>query len=150
MMNRNLIRAGMVAALGLAGVVLAAGAASAAEQRTAPAAGDAIALGPYDAYPFDAYGYDTDNDTRASAHNSGSGSVAVNTAGDGNAHQWADQTRPDHSVRSRVENNSQTDSHNEYNSHNKSRFEDSHNTRVHPPYPPYPPPPPPPFGPFGP
>jgi hypothetical protein len=79
-----------------------------------------------------AEGHNTDNDTTTQVHSSGSGSTAVNAAGDhGYADQHADQHESDSSSHSSYENNSHTDSNDNYNSHNDSRYEDSHNTDLH-------------------
>jgi len=88
--------------------------------------GGAISIGG------DAHGSNTDNDTNTSVHNSGSGSTAVNVAGDhGNASQYADQHESDDSTHSNYEDSSHTDSHDDYNSHNSSDYNDSHDVDVH-------------------
>ncbi|HZZ51282.1 MAG TPA: hypothetical protein VFE65_30680 [Pseudonocardia sp.] len=80
----------------------------------------------------DAAGHSEDNDTRTSAHNSGSGSTSVNAAGDhGDSQQYADQHDSDHSTHSNYDDDSYSRESNMANSHNDDRFEDSHNTDVH-------------------
>jgi hypothetical protein len=78
------------------------------------------------------YGHSTDSDTHTSVHNSGSGSTAVNVAGDhGYADQYADQRDTDHSTRSNYEDHSVSDHHNSVGSHNDSGYQDSHDYDVH-------------------
>jgi len=80
----------------------------------------------------DAYGHNEDNDTSTSVHNSGSGSTAVNAAGShGDASQSADQHESDSSIHSSYEDNSDTDSHDDVNSHNNASYDDSHDVDVH-------------------
>jgi hypothetical protein len=80
----------------------------------------------------DAHGHSEDNDTSTSVHTHGSGSTAVNVAGDhGEAHQYADQHESDSSTRSHYEDDSHTDSHDDYNSHNSYDYDDSHDVDVH-------------------
>jgi hypothetical protein len=80
----------------------------------------------------DAAGHSEDNDTRTSAHNSGSGSTSVNAAGDhGDSQQYADQHDSDHSTHSNYDDNSYSRESHLANSHNDDRFEDSHDVDVH-------------------
>lgn len=88
--------------------------------------GSAISLGG------DAHGNNEDNDTTTSVHSSGSGSTSVNAAGDhGYADNYSDQSEHDDSTRSNYEDHSSTDSHDDINSGNDSRYEDSHNFDSH-------------------
>jgi hypothetical protein len=80
----------------------------------------------------DSAGYNSDNDTNTSVHNSGDGDTSVNTAGDhGYADQNVDQSYDDDSSHNSYEDNSSRDSHDDINSHNDSRYDDSHNVDVH-------------------
>jgi hypothetical protein len=80
----------------------------------------------------DARGESTDNDTRTSVHNSGSGDTSVNAAGShGDANQHADQHESDDSTHTNYEDHSYTDSHDVVNSHNHVQADDSHDTDVH-------------------
>jgi hypothetical protein len=80
----------------------------------------------------DAYGHDTDNDTRTAVHNSGSGETSVNAAGaHGDASQYADQSAHDSSEHSSYDDDSSSREHNTYNSNNTDHYSDSHDTDVH-------------------
>lgn len=79
----------------------------------------------------DSHGYNSDNDTNTSVHNSGDGDTAVNVAGDhGYADQGVDQSHTDNSEYSNYEDHSRTDSHDDVNSHNDVRAFDSHDTDI--------------------
>ncbi|GAA5158305.1 hypothetical protein GCM10023321_37890 [Pseudonocardia eucalypti] len=79
----------------------------------------------------DSSGYNSDNDTNTSVHNSGDGDTAVNTAGSGGyADQGVDQSSQDNSEYSNYEDNSRTDSHDDINSNNQYEQTDSHNVDV--------------------
>jgi hypothetical protein len=80
----------------------------------------------------DSYGHNEDNDTSTSVHSHGSGSTAVNAAGDhGDAHQYADQHESDHSSNLHYEDDSRSDSHDDLNSHNSYDYDDSHEVNIH-------------------
>jgi hypothetical protein len=80
----------------------------------------------------DAHGSNEHNETTTLVHNSGSGSTSVTTAGDhGFANQYADQHESDNSTHSNYEDHSVSDTHDDINSNNDSRYEDSHNLDVH-------------------
>ncbi|WP_028924388.1 IniB N-terminal domain-containing protein [Pseudonocardia acaciae] len=79
-----------------------------------------------------AHGHAESNDTTTSVHNSGSGDTSVNAAGDhGYADQTADQSHHDNSGFANYEDHSQTDSHDDINSHNTTHAADSHDVDVH-------------------
>ncbi|GAA5152990.1 hypothetical protein GCM10023321_22530 [Pseudonocardia eucalypti] len=79
----------------------------------------------------DSHGYNSDNDTNTSVHNSGDGDTAVNVAGDhGYADQGVDQSHTDNSDYSNYEDNSRSDSHDDVGSHNEVRDYDSHDTDI--------------------
>lgn len=80
----------------------------------------------------DSVGFREDNDTNSAVRNSGDGDTAVNTAGDhGYADQTLDQREHDDSSHVRYEDNAERDSHDDFNSHNDSRYDGSHDVDVH-------------------
>jgi hypothetical protein len=122
-MTRRLARVTALAIGVAAGVLCAAGTAAAADYLKArPDTGDggAVSIGG------DAYGYNDDNDSETWVHPSKHGISAVNSAGDGTADQRVDQTRSDSSRYIHHEDHTRTDSHDNLNSHNSGRYEDSH------------------------
>jgi len=130
-MNTMTRRLAQLAALAIgvaAGVLCAAGTAAAADYLTARSDtgdGGAVSIGG------DAYGYNDDNDSGTWVRPSKHGTSAVNSAGDGTAEQRVDQSRTDTSRYIHHEDLTRTDSHDNYNSHNSGRYEDSHDdTRV--------------------
>jgi hypothetical protein len=77
-------------------------------------------------------GRSTDNDTRTDVHSSGSGASSVNAAGSGGyADHHADQHESDDSRHTELHDDSRTDSHDNQNSHNDARLEDSHDYHAH-------------------
>jgi len=130
-MNTMTRRLAQLAALAIgvaAGVLCAAGTAAAADYLTARSDtgdGGAFSIGG------DAHGYNDDNDSETWVRASRHGVSAVNSAGDGSADQRVDQSRTDTSRYIHHEDLTRTDSHDNYNSHNSGRYEDSHDdTRV--------------------
>jgi|SRR5882757_195100 len=127
-MTRRLAQATALAIGVAAGVLCAAGTAAAADYLTARSDtgdGGAVSIGG------DAYGYNNDNDSETRVRPSRHGTSAVNSAGDGRADQRVDQSRSDTSRYIRHEDRTRTDSHDNFNSHNSGRYEDSHDdTRV--------------------
>jgi hypothetical protein len=80
----------------------------------------------------DAHGSNTHSDTTTQVHNSGDGSTSVNAAGDhAAATEYTDQHQADTSRHSAYDDYSHTDGHNDYNSHNDARLDDSHNLDIH-------------------
>lgn len=79
----------------------------------------------------DASGASSDNDTSTDVRNSGEGDTSVNAAGDsGYANQDSDQSSTDDSTHTSYEDSSRTDSHDQLNSGNDSRYEDSYDTEI--------------------
>ena len=80
----------------------------------------------------DAYGRDEHNETSTAVHNSGSGSTSVTAAGNhGYANQYADQHASDDSTRSHYSDHTISDTHNDVDSNNDSRYADNHDVDVH-------------------
>lgn len=80
----------------------------------------------------DSIGFREDNDTSTDVRNSGDGDTAVNTSGDhGYADQNLDQSEDDDSSHVRYEDNAERESHDDFNSHNDSRYDGSHDVDVH-------------------
>ena len=115
-----------MAALVAAGLLVTAGTATATENHSLAIAGHGGAIAVSDFFPGDL---------------DGPGNTAVNSAGDGTATQTALQPRSDTSTHTRTVTAPEIDSHNDLNSHNRSRYRDSHDqttvTRVPPPDYPY-------------